>query len=70
MKDELAEYCPGKTVKVVATGGLSGMIDAGIDSIDYFVRCKTFQKIICLGDAFKRLRIPLQTTFSVQDVVD
>ena len=54
MKDELAEYCPGKTVKVVATGGLSGMIDAGIDSIDYVDKMLTLEGLKLIYEKNKK----------------
>ena len=43
MKSELEELCPGEKVTVVATGGLSTMIDNGVDCIDYVDKMLTLE---------------------------
>ncbi len=54
MKKEIEEYCPGKEAKVVATGGLSGMIDAGIDSIDYVDKMLTLEGLQLIYEKNKK----------------
>ena len=44
MKEELYEYCGrDKKVTVVATGGISGMIDSGLDCIDHVDKLLTLE---------------------------
>ena len=54
MKEEMAEYCPGQDIKVIATGGLSGMIDAGIDSIDYVDKMLTLEGLKLIYEKNKK----------------
>ncbi|MBR6444495.1 MAG: type III pantothenate kinase [Firmicutes bacterium] len=54
MKEEMAEYCPGKDIQVIATGGLSGMIDAGIDSIDYVDKMLTLEGLKLIYEKNKK----------------
>ena len=54
MKEEMAEYCPGQEIKVIATGGLSGMIDAGIDSIDYVDKMLTLEGLKLIYEKNKK----------------
>jgi type III pantothenate kinase len=48
IKKELAEYCADENIreediKVIATGGLSTMIDQGVDCIDYVDKLLTLE---------------------------
>ncbi len=43
MKKELEEVCPGKPVRVVATGGLSSLVASGVDCIDTIDRRLTLE---------------------------
>ena len=44
MKKELKEYCSvEKDAKVIATGGLAGLIDSGIDCIDHVDKMLTLE---------------------------
>ncbi|MBQ1352361.1 MAG: type III pantothenate kinase [Bacillota bacterium] len=54
MKTEMAEYCSGKDIKVIATGGLSSMIDAGIDSIDYVDKMLTLEGLKLIYEKNKK----------------
>lgn len=43
MKEELSTICPGKPVTVVATGGLSTMIDKGVTCVDHVDKMLTLE---------------------------
>ena len=54
MKDELKAYCGGdKEVTVVATGGISNMIDSGLDCIDYVDKLLTLEGLKIIYDKNK-----------------
>lgn len=56
MKSELLEVCDGKDVKVIATGGLASMIDAGVGSIDYVDKMLTLEGLELIYEKNKKNR--------------
>ena len=55
MKEELAEYAVSdKPITVVATGGMAGMIETGVDCIDYIDRELTLDGLLLLYEKNKR----------------
>lgn len=61
MKKELAEYCVSEGVreediKVIATGGLSTMIDQGVDCIDYVDKLLTLEGLELIYRKNKKCR--------------
>ncbi|MDO4746609.1 MAG: type III pantothenate kinase [Bacillota bacterium] len=60
MKKELLEYGGNKDseVKVIATGGLATLIDAGIDCIDYVDKMLTLEGLQLIYEKNKKMRKP------------
>ena len=57
MKKELKEYCSvEKDAKVIATGGLAGLIDSGIDCIDHVDKMLTLEGLELIYRKNKRQR--------------
>ncbi|MDO4545706.1 MAG: type III pantothenate kinase [Bacillota bacterium] len=57
MKKELMEYSESdKEVKVIATGGLATMIDAGIDCIDYVDKMLTLEGLELIYEKNRKIR--------------
>ena len=57
MKKELQEYSgTDKEVKVIATGGLASMIDAGIDCIDHVDKMLTLEGLELIYEKNKKAK--------------
>ena len=55
MKEELLAYCgDDKEVKVIATGGISNMIDSGLNSIDYVDKLLTLEGLRIIYEKNKK----------------
>lgn len=56
MKAELSQICPDKKVTVVATGGLSSMIDNGVDCIDHVDKMLTLEGLELIYEKNRKYR--------------
>ncbi|MGI6737299.1 MAG: type III pantothenate kinase [Anaerovoracaceae bacterium] len=54
MKKELRAVCGDKPIHVVATGGLAGLIDSGIDCIDYVDKMLTLEGLEIIYEKNRR----------------